>query len=283
MTKQVYLNNKVWSLSVLPDKGACVSSCECLGFPVMHAGNLKQIEAGNIFSASCFPMLPYSNRIENGTFSFQGQTQHIRKNWSDNIFPIHGNGWEKRWQIEQENETHCDLSLTYSPEAGGWPWAFAAQQTIIIEGAKLTFRLSIKNTDSVPFPVGLGLHPSFSNAKTAQAKFRTDSMWACDARLIPVRKVALTREMDFSSDKKIIGNQLDNCFENWTGFAEIKWPEFEGAIYMQASAEFSKLVVYIDPKNDYFCLEPVTHVNNALNMDGVKQMDILAPGETFTG
>lgn len=228
-------------------------------------------------------MVPYSNRIENGTFSFQGRTQHIRKNRSDFIFPIHGNSWQKSWKIDREDKTRCDLSLSYSPEAGGWPWAFEAQQSITIEGAKLTFRLSIKNTDNEPFPVGLGLHPSFSNAKTAQAKFKTGGMWACDARCIPVRKTALTRETDFSLGKKIIGNQLDNCFESWTGFAEIKWPKFEGAIHMQASAEFSELVVYIDPKNDYFCLEPVTHVNNAINMDDVKQMDILALGETFTG
>jgi len=250
----------------------------------MHPADLKQIEAGNIFLASCFPMLPYSNRIENGRFSFQGQTHHIRKNRPDFIFPIHGNGWEKSWQIDRETETNCDLSLTYSPEAGGgWPWAFEAHQKIIIDGPNLTFRLSVKNMDNEPFPVGFGLHPAFSHAKTAQVKFRTGSMWACDTRLIPVRQIALTRETDFSLGKKIIGNQLDNCFENWTGFAQIKWPEFEGAVHMQASPEFSELVVYIDPKNDYFCLEPVTHVNNALNMGSDKQMDILAPGETFTG
>ena len=102
IAEQVHLRNKVWSLTVLPDKGACVSSCQCFGFPVMHSGNLKQIETGNIFSASCFPMVPYSNRIENGIFSFQGQTQHIQKNHPDNIFPIHGSGWEKSWQIDRE-------------------------------------------------------------------------------------------------------------------------------------------------------------------------------------
>ena len=228
-------------------------------------------------------MVPYSNRIKNGTFSFHGQSHNIWKNHPDHIFPIHGNGWEKSWQVNHQNDTHCDLSLAYSPEVGGWPWAFKAQQTITLEGSKLTFRLSIKNTDRVSFPVGLGLHPSFSNAKTAEAKFKTGSMWVCDASLIPISKTTLTRQTDFSSYKKISGNKLDNCFENWTGFAEIKWPEFEGAIHMHASPEFSELVVFIDPKNDYFCLEPVTHINNALNMDSKKQADILAPGETFTG
>ena len=282
IAEQVHLRNKVWSLTVLPDKGACVSSCQCFGFPVMHSGNLKQIETGNIFSASCFPMVPYSNRIENGIFSFQGQTQHIQKNHPDNIFPIHGTGWEKSWQIDRETETHCDLSMTYSPEAGGWPWVFKAQQKIKIEGVKLTYQLSIKNKDRVPFPVGLGLHPSFSNALTAQARFKTGDMWACDARLIPVRKTALTPETDFSQGKKIQNCQLDNCFEDWDGFAQIKWPLFEGAIHMKASPEFSSLVVYIDSKNDYFCLEPVTHVNNALNMDCGRPMKVLKPNETFS-
>ena len=136
-----------------------------------------------MFASSCFPLVPYSNRIENGTFTFEGQELIIKKNHPGNIYPIHGNVWEHSWTVEHVSGARCVLSVTYHPETGGWPWAYQARQIIELEGAKLRIELSITNTGRRPFPAGLGLHPSFSNAKTAQVKFKAQSMWASDKQL----------------------------------------------------------------------------------------------------
>ena len=51
---------------------------------------------------------------------------------------------------------------------------------------------------------------------------------------------------------------------------------------LQLTSSMHRLVVYTPREKDYFCVEPVSHVNNAIHMaDPVAQgLDSVAPGET---
>ncbi len=277
----IFLRNEIWTLSLLPDFGACFTSCECMGFPVMRPGDIDQIVSGDVFASSCFPMMPYSNRIKNGQFSFRGKTVKIDSNHPKHVFPIHGHVWDKPWRVENLTENSCDLSLTYEPESGQWPWAFEARQKIMIKDTNLTVQMSIQNIDDAPFPAGLGLHPFFADAPTAQVRFLARDIWVCDDELIPTERMRLREDIDFSSIKKTHGLTLDNCFDGWNGQAEISWPGLDGTISMDTDPKLSQLVVYIDRKNEFFCLEPVSHVNNAVNMGPTHAMSVLESGATL--
>jgi len=281
MSNLVHLKNDIWSLSLWPEKGGCIVSAACHGFPVLRDADLARIEAGDIFASSCFPMVPFSNRIAGGVFPFKGRDIRLKKNHAENIYPIHGNGWQAAWEVEKLTEHHCEIVMTYTPKSGGWPWAFTARQKITLEGASLTIELSIKNTGNDTFPVGLGLHPSFSDPKTALVKFSTGKMWACNEQLIPTKLVPLESQNDFSAYTSIGDKSLDNCFEDWNGRAEFKWPDLKGTVCMEGGPQFSHLVVFHDPKNDYFCVEPTTHANNALNMQTAKETTLLSPNTRF--
>ncbi len=273
----VRLANEHWSLVILPEKGGCIVSAECNGFPVLRTAEPQQIDAGNIFVSSCFPLVPFSNRIAGGMFSFNSQTYRLSRNHPDNKFPIHGYGWQAVWRVSDLTETHCEMSMIHKAKAGNWPWSFEARQKISIKGRSVQLEISITNIDKTPFPAGLGMHPSFSGSDRARVKFKTGNMWACDESLIPTKLVPLTTSRDFSEFTAIKDTALDNCFEGWSGHAEIIWPEFDGVIHMKGGTNFSHLVVYCDPQNDYFCLEPTTHANNAINMTDAGGMTNLSP------
>jgi len=279
----IELENLIWSLGLSPERGASIISCDCMGFPVLAPARPEFDGNSDAFASSCFPLVPYSNRIANGTFAFMGRSHRLAANHPGQALPIHGNGWDVSWEVDGIGKTYCDLSMTYAPKIGGWPWAFRAKQTIELLDNKLIFRMSIENTDTEAFPAGIGLHPFFAGAAIAKVKFKAAKFWNCDENLIPTSSQSLVLANDFSSPKSLTDLRIDNCYSNWNGIAEISWPDFDRHITMEASSVFSNLVVYVQPENEFFCLEPVSHINNALNMGGENAMQTLLPGENLKG
>jgi len=137
----------------------------------------------------------------------------------------------------------------------------------------------VENKSDQACPAGLGLHPSFTASKGTQIGFNASSIWEADADLLPITLSPLSSKTDFSNSKVIDGVQLDNCFSGWDGEAIIRWPGFDHGILMRADQNFPHLVVYARPENDFICLEPVSHVNNALNMTGKNAIRVLKPNE----
>jgi aldose 1-epimerase len=80
---------------------------------------------------------------------------------------------------------------------------------------------------------------------------------------------------------------LDHCFEGWNGRASVTWPEERLELALEADPVFSHAVIYAPPQRPFFCFEPVSHANFALNLaeqgvDGVGFRS-LEPGETLRG
>ena len=277
------LGNENWSLSVLPKMGASITSCEYLGFPVFEPARPAFLGKTDVFASSCFPLIPFSNRIANGRFSFAGEAHQIEPNHPNEKHPIHGNSWQKPWKVISQTANSCRLSLSYKPEPKGWPWAYYAEQLIAITDDILAFELSITNTDEHPFPAAIGLHPFFSDAQSAQIEFEAETLWEHDKDILPTHLRRLTSETDFSKFQFLKDRRLDNCFSGWNGATKMCWPSFNHVIEMRADPVFSNLVVYSQPETSFFCLEPVTHTNNALNLGNNCDMDIVNPGEDLSG
>ena len=67
----------------------------------------------------------------------------------------------------------------------------------------------------------------------------------------------------------------------------ITWPEQDLSLAITADPLFGHLVIYIPPGQDFFCVEPVSHVNDGFNLAerGVADtgVRVLAPGESLRG
>ena len=98
--------------------------------------------------------------------------------------------------------------------------------------------------------------------------------WDADATLLPTRKVA-----QHGIDSDLSHLDFDNCFEGWRGPARIRDERFS----LQLASSLSYLVVYTPPERGYFCVEPVSHVSNAIHMaePATHGLVALAPGATF--
>ena len=63
-------------------------------------------------------------------------------------------------------------------------------------------------------------------------------------------------------DSDVSHLDFDNCFDGWHGAARIR----DEKISLQLTSSLRYLVVYTPRDKDYFCVEPVSHVYNAIHM-----------------
>jgi aldose 1-epimerase len=225
------------------------------------------------FSTSCFPLVPYANRIAHGRFNFGGRDVQLRRNWDRDPHPLHGQGWRSAWNIEAATAT--STVLVFSGGHDEWPWRYRAQQQLAVLADGLEVTLSIENQSQETMPAMLGLHPYFPQPATATIEARTGTVWLADAQALPVAEVRTPAEWSFDAPRRASQVELDHCFDHWDGSATMRWPD---RVVKMSARGARALHVFTPSGRDFFCLEPQSAAAGALNRpsDGAAQ---LGPGE----
>ncbi len=204
-----------------------------------------------------FPLVPFCNRIAN---------RRLRINGEDRLLPappkgietphaIHGLGWTSAWAVKELSAEAAKLALLH--DGMQWPWSFAAEQTISLTDSGYVHRLALTNTDDTPMPIGLGLHPYFPRAG-AKLKVGANGFWENGPDQLPTRHVTTEGEPDWFG-----GEAFDNLFTGSRNPIEIDWPRHRLRIHTSANLPFTH--VYTPPGADFFCVEPVSHIPDAVN------------------
>lgn len=215
----------------------------------------------DVLASSCFPLVPYANRIRGGSFQCNGQEVHLAANLPGDISPLHGQGWRAAWSVESVQTDQIELA--YRHKASEWPWAYEARQRLMLSPEGLEIELSCLNLSALPMPCGLGLHPYFPCTGDTLLDTEVSTVWTVDENVLPVDQQAATGL--YSLQNRLIGSQdLDNGFGGWGGTAHIYWPGQPMALEM-SSADASYFQVYSPIGLDFFAAEPVQHANAALN------------------
>ena len=235
---------------------------------------------------SCFPMIPFSNRIRNAQFHFRGRLIDLVRNFDPEPHAIHGHGWRVGWDVIEATEVA--LTLEYTHAADAWPWAYRARQEFVLGRDDLRVRLSVTNEATQPMPVGFGLHPYF--VRTPRARLRADvgPMWQVDSNKMPIEVV------DAPASLRINGGglnpdtvTLDNNFLRFGGRAVAEWPEWDARLRIDADPVFRCFVVYTPAGEDFYCAEPATNCIDGFNLADMGIPDtgilVLAPNETTSG
>jgi aldose 1-epimerase len=103
-------------------------------------------------------------------------------------------------------------------------------------------------------------------------------VWRNGPDMLPTERVKVPPEWDHSAGRPVGDLALDNCFEDWDGTAVLTWPDRR--ITIVATDSIRHLVVYTPPGQNFFCVEPVSHMNDAINRGA---MHVLDAGETLRG
>jgi aldose 1-epimerase len=233
------------------------------------------LRAGHPYLAAAFPLVPYSNRIRAGRFSFRGRSVVEPLNRPPERHAIHGHGWQARWQPAEV--TAATARLEYRHPAGAWPWAYHVTQRFTLTPSGLTVELSLSNQSAAPMPAGLGWHPYFPRTPRVTITADVRAMWLTDEEKMPTERVA--------PPAAPFGRGRDNCFVGWSRRVTIDWPELGARLVMRATPPLDYLVVFTPARRPFFCVEPVSHVTDAFNLAEAGRSDsgtlVLEPGETL--
>jgi aldose 1-epimerase len=271
------------SIVVAPETGAGITGW-MLGRTALTRRALPEATSGGDSHAmALFPLLPYCNRIGSARFIWRGTDYSLARNFGDNPHAIHGVGWQRTWTVVTVNACAVTMRLDHRPDAS-WPFAFAAELTYSLSASGLTVAMRLTNRHRTEAPAGLGVHPYFPREHDPALRFNAAGAWENGADALPQRHGPVPPEWQHADFLPVAQSRLDNCFTGWDGQAEMQ--AGPASLRIEASAVFRHLQVFTPHWADFFCVEPVTHVPDAVNRPGLpadQAMHVLAPDEALEG
>lgn len=263
---------------VVPALGGALASWEVDGQQMFREIAEQDLVSGNILGCASFPLVPYSNRIGFGQFEWDGRPVRIAGNPLFGPHAIHGVGWQESWALVHHGAADLTLQMDFAGDAR-WPWPFRTEQQIALVEDSLILRMKATNLADEIAPLAFGHHPYF-DAKAASLQFSAGLFYEAGDDDLPKGAIVPTGEVDFSSTRNIGTCAIDNAYGDWCGAAMIAWA---GRRYMlQITSSLSNAVLYTPKEADFFCFEPVPHINNALNRADCV-MPAIEPGSAYEG
>ncbi|GAA0710605.1 aldose 1-epimerase [Dyella marensis] len=227
---------------------------------------------------ACYPLVPWSNRIDHGGFEMEGVRIALPRNRDDDAWPIHGTGWQRAWRIERQTPEDMLLALE---DATPGAYAYEAQQRYTLRGDTLRVALAVRNTGGAALPFGLGLHPFFLHHGDVRLRAAATQVWLNDGHSpIPTERAAVPPAWDFRDSRELPPAELNHCFVGWDGDGTIEWPGL--GLALDIAADVDAFILYTPAAAGFFCFEPVDHAIDAVHRPGgafANGMTRLAPGE----
>ena len=258
-------------LALRADLGGAIAGLWLGDLPVLRSCEPAALASSRL--SGCYPLAPYSNRLGYRRFRWLGQDHTTASNFDDNPHSVHGVAWQRPWTVLSASASAAELSYTHAPDAD-WPFAFEARQRFVLDAGALQMHLALSNRATDPQPVGLGWHPYFPKRSHSRLHIELTDRWDSDASGLPTRRVPQP-----GIDGEVSHLAFDNCFEGWRGPARIR----DEKLSLRLTSSLPYLVVFTPANKPYYCVEPVSHVSNAIHMADptAHGLRTLAPQATF--
>ena len=286
----IELESEHWRLRLQPSHGLQTQSCQVRRndnwHNVMPDCAAPDHSQGTPLSASNFHMLPYSNRIRDGQFTYAGQS--IQLDDAEN-HAIHGALRKRAWRVTDQSKTSVEAEYNTNEDGSvNWPWPMRAVITYSLKDNELISTMRLTNLGATRMPAGMGWHPYFCRTIAGADPVLTlavDGMYPdTNGDCLPTgAPITLNPEIDFNTARELNPAQrIDHCLSGFRSPATLNWPAAGIQLDMHASSNCTHLVLF-NPEQPYFAVEPVTNANDAFNLatngidSGVCELE---PGQT---
>ena len=261
---------------LLPELGGCLGGLWLDDVAVLRDTPRSELKSAR--QSGGYALVPFSNRIGQATLVWDGTQHPLVRNNGDEPHAIHGVGWQRPWSVLESDERSAMLSYEHQADAS-WPFAFDCSHTIRLREGVMELTLALTNQADKPAPAGLGWHPYFVKRSRSRIAFDATGRWEMGPDKLPtVRKGS--RGLD--SDCAFL--DVDHCYDGWDGVAHLR----DECMHVRLRSSLSRLVVFTNDTRNFVAIEPVSHVNNAVQLHaaghsaaGELGLRVLAPGETM--
>ena len=284
-------------IKVCPEAGANMFSMVYDGHELIKGPeNIEDFSGASLGNPVLYPA---PNRVAGGKFSFEGREFDFGINEKDRF--LHALVRDVPWEYEigdaDENGISVECWVDFTPGSALYEkFAFDHRLSLIfsLDEQGVMFRYRVNNRDQHTLPFGFAIHPYFNFLGE-----RDSAVLCVPARahmeavdLMPTGKLEpLEGEpYDITSPTPVPELVLDDVYQ---GMEPDKpaWIEYREAgirVELAASGEFTHMVVYIQPQNDFFCVENQTCSTDAHNLHARGLVDeshllFAGAGETAEG
>ncbi|MFZ4573846.1 MAG: hypothetical protein ACOYN0_05575 [Phycisphaerales bacterium] len=264
--RPIELESDRMRLRVLPELGAGVFSLEYKADSGWCDVWRPSPESPATFNElACYTLAPWCNRIDGAVFEFDGRTHELTANWHDGT-AIHGDVHHREWQLTDRSPVSARLEVDCLGRRN-WPWPFRAGVRYELSDDALLVEMSLENAGATPMPFGLGLHPFWmkrlgGRAEEAVVRMPTSGRYPCE-RIMATGPSVIEELGARLAVGTTIEENLDDVFSGFD-FAEVRWPASGVLARMEAHPSLSHSVIFHEAGRDWFCLEPVSMVNNGI-------------------
>ena len=272
-TPPLALTCEGWDAELRPASGGLISALRFDGHDVLRP---MQRGSNDPRDASCFPMVPFCNRIAMARYRCDGTDYELARNSPPEPHALHGFGWQSDWSVLVHNHAEAVLQhIHYGSD--GWPWPYRAQMRVRLTPAGCMIGLTLTNHADRPMPAGLGLHPYFVRSAESLIRFDAGDMIELGSDSLPTGAISPNGHFaDMRAGAPFPAQMVDHCFTNWKGEVRIATPHSN---FLLDANGAPNLHVFSPADSDFFCLEPVSHTPDALNRSP-DQITRLAPGNS---
>lgn len=270
------LQSDVLVCEIEPRLGGCIAGLWFRGAPVLRSQPAAALDSAR--QSGSYPLVPFSNRVGGARLVWQGTQHPLVRNNGDEPHAIHGVGWQRPWTVLEHEDNFAMLAYEHKADTA-WPFAFDSSQTFRVRGAALELTLSVTNQSPRPAPAGLGWHPYFVKRAGSRIAFGATGRWEMGPDKLPTH-----RQESPGLDVPCEGLDVDHCFDGWDGVAELR----DQRLRTRIRSTLGRLVVFTNASRDFVAIEPVSHVNNAMNLVAAGAdakalgLAVLQPGESMS-
>ncbi|MBI3999669.1 MAG: hypothetical protein HY351_03555 [Candidatus Omnitrophica bacterium] len=250
------------------------------------------------FHYGSYMMAPWSNRIVQGVFEFEGKRYQLQKNFPDET-AIHGDIRSRPWDIQVATPVKFEAVLDSKKFSDfNYPFKLRFRHVLEVLENRLRMSLFIENMDRQHVPIGLGFHPFFKRRLTKQDQdvivlLPAEKVYP-DEKCIPTGPaIAVSGRTDLRSERFLGNPNLDHCFTDLTTkLIRLIYPGSNVEVHYRIDPIFTHVVVYAPNDSNgqaksFVAVEPVTHVNNGFNLYAQgwqgTGIQILEPGQVWGG
>ena len=271
--------------------GGGLRSYEVAGRPLLDgfpAGERPKSGRGQVLA-------PWPNRIENGSYEFDGKQMQLPLTESEHGNAIHGLVRTATWNVAELEAHRAAMQYVLEPEPG-YPFLLALNIEYALSDAGLTVTTTARNLGREPCPYGCGQHPYLTlGAPTVDGlrlRVPAEAVLLSDERGLPRRSESVEgTEYDFRAGRTIGPTVLDNGYtelmRDADGRARVLLDDSDGdsGLTLWVDESYPWLMVFTgDPLPDVarrsIAVEPMTCPPNAFRTG--ESLTRLDPGESTT-
>ena len=254
MSTSLLLASDALRCEIAPALGGAIAGLWLGQTPVLRSTPAATLTS--VRHAGSYPLVPFSNRVGHGSLRWAGTDHPLVVPEGFEPHAIHGVGWLRPWSVLEASGQFVLLAFERQADES-WPFAFDASQAFRVSGHELELTLSITNQSAVAAPVGLGWHPYFVKRSDTHVRFEASGRWEMgDDKLPTCRGASSGLDLDCQ------GLDVDHCFDGWSGALQLT----DTLLHTTVRSSLRYVVVYTNASRDYVAVEPVSHVNNAINL-----------------